>query len=192
MRFLILCLLFTANASMAHQPDLSTTMLFQRPDGNWMLQITSSLSAFQEAIKVRFPDKTYSDAQEFQKLVLAHLRENLFFCVNNDDTLQLGNAFVKMGHETSVVFEVSAVPEQISTLEAQNCSFRYIHGNQSVLILNKEGLSMKHILLNNDNAHRAHLRNLGGQLQLNDSSSASLVAPEKLIAHPVSFYDKES
>jgi hypothetical protein len=155
--WLFFLFLMPCSTGFAHQPDISTTMLSQRDDGKWMLQITSSLTAFQAEVKARFSENAYASVEDFERLVLQHIRENVFFCINQRDTLLLGNAFVKVGHETSVVFEVAGMPENIASVQAQNTSFKDIHSNQSALIILKKGFQTKHFVLNNDNAHRANL-----------------------------------
>ncbi len=162
----------------AHQPDISTTLLFQRDDGKWMLQITSSLTAFQAEVKTRFSENAYASVEDFQRLVQQHLRENVLFCLNGSDTLLLGNAFVKVGHETSVVFEVQKMPETITTVLAQNTSFKHIHRNQSALIVLKKGFPKQHFVLNDDNAQRVNLVFDGQKLVL------APAAPERSAPQP--------
>lgn len=169
--WLFFLFLMSCSTGFAHQPDISTTMLSQRDDGKWMLQITSSLTAFQAEVKTRFSENTYASVEEFEGLVLQHVRENVLFCINQRDTLQLGNAFVKVGHETSVVFEVMGMPENIASVYAQNTSFKDIHSNQSALIILKKGLPKEHFVLNNDNAHCVNLTFDGQKLCLASTAS---------------------
>jgi hypothetical protein len=155
--WLFFLFLMSCSTGFAHQPDISTTMLYQRDDGKWMLHITSSLTAFQAEVRTRFSGNAYGSVEDFERLVLQHVRKNVLFCINQRDTLQLGNAFVKVGHETSVVFEVAGMPENIASVQAQNTSFKDIYSNQSALIILEKGFPKEHFVLNNDNEHRVNL-----------------------------------
>ena len=47
-------LLFMVMSAKAHQADVSTTMLVEKEDNSWVLQISASLTAFQHEIQTHF------------------------------------------------------------------------------------------------------------------------------------------
>lgn len=138
----------------AHQPDLSATMILEQSRNNWIVQVNAPLTAFQYEIKTVL-GKTYATPEEFQKLLIEYLKANLVICFNNSDTATIRRAYVKLGHETSVVLEISGVPESIKIVYVQNAAFKDISRNQNILILAKEGFSKEQIVLNNENLHTA-------------------------------------
>lgn len=155
----------------AHQTDLSSTMLIEQADNKWSLILRASLSAFEQEIKTHFAARAYQSPEEFQALIIEHLQSNLGIIINQGSSLALQNAFVKLGHETNVVFEVVGVPSKIASLSIQNTSFQDIHHSQSALIVIKKGFDQKQFLLNADNQYTADLVVedaqfvLGGQTQ---------------------------
>ena len=49
MKYSIIILIWATcfcNKLQAHQPELSTTMLIEQPEGQWLLQVRSALTAF--------------------------------------------------------------------------------------------------------------------------------------------------
>lgn len=162
----------------AHQPDVSTTMLTELENGKWVLQVNTSLTAFQQVVRTNYPDVDYKTPEEFQELVLKHLRKNILFVFNEQDTLRLTNGFVKLGHETNVVFETSGMPDTLKSLSAKNSSFKDISRNQSALVILKTDFIRKHFVLNNANQHSISLTVDGNKLiekiPASESKSASL------------------
>lgn len=143
--------------AMAHQADISTTMLLEKSDNNWVLQIRASLTAFQYEVKEEYGDDAYQTPEEFQNLVIQHVKSNLFILFNQQDTAIIQDAFVKLGHETQVVFTLSGVPETINSAYIKNSSFKDIHRNQSALMVLKKDFPKKHFVLNDANGHAASL-----------------------------------
>ena len=140
----------------AHQPDISATMILEQSKNNWIVQVNAPLTAFQYEIKTVL-GKTYATPEEFQKLLIEYLKVNLVIYFNNKDTVTIRQAYVKLGHETSVVFEISGVPESIKNVYVQNAAFKDINRNQNILIIAKEGFSKEQFILNNENQHTATL-----------------------------------
>lgn len=153
----ILCLALNCGITYAHQADVSTTMLVEKGDNQWIVQVRSSLTAFQYQIKSQCSDSAYTTPEEFQELVANYVKDNLIICFNGQDTVTLSNGYVKIGHETNVVFEVSGTPETIHTAYVKNSSFRDIHRNQSALLILKKGFTKKQFLLTDNNNHTVNL-----------------------------------
>lgn len=163
---IILYLLGGAYTAQAHQPDVSTTLLIDRGDNNWVLQIRAALTAFQYEIKAAHGDSAYATPAEFQALVLQHVKDNIDLQFNQQDSIVLEDGFVKLGHETNVIFKVLGVPKNIHGATIKNSSFQHINRNQSALVVLKEGFAKKQFVLNNKNQHTAQLMVDGAVFEL--------------------------
>lgn len=164
--FLSLALFLCAWSAQAHQTEISSTMLVEQGNNTWVLQIRSALAAFDQTIQANYPK--YKSAEEFQALVLQHLKDNLQITFNGADNVTLQNGAVKLGHETSVVFEVLGVPENIESVYVKNSSFKSINRNQSALILLKKGFKKKQFTLSMQNDYGVHLKADNAQFTLVD------------------------
>lgn len=141
--------------SFAHNPDVSTTMLVEKENNQWILQISASLTAFQQEIKTHFAE--YKTPEEFQEMVLEHIKNNLNITFNDGQTVSLVNGIVKLGHETKVVFEMLDVPSDIKSVIVKNAAFQDIHNSKSALVLLKEGFNKEHFTLNKSNNYTIKL-----------------------------------
>tara|TARA_R110000868_G_scaffold118085_2_gene313399 strand:- start:297 stop:929 length:633 start_codon:yes stop_codon:yes gene_type:complete len=155
----------------AHQADVSTTMLVQRENGTWILQVSASLTAFQYQVKANNPDNPYKTPEEFKEMVIEHLKNNLSFVFNGNISPSLQNAQVILGHETKVVFEVVGIPENIVDVAISNSSFKGIHKNQSKLLFFKNGFQKEVFTLNDANDHSLTL--IAGQDKFTEKSKES-------------------
>ena len=156
-KILILSVLLLSFFANAHQPDTSTTMLVERENNTWVLQIKASMTAFQHEVKTHFADTPYTTPEEFKEMVLEHLKNNLQIICNSTETTQIGDGIVKLGHETNVVFEIHGIPTDMKSILVKNTAFSDIHRNQSALIILKEGINKEHFVLNNTNNHTIQL-----------------------------------
>ena len=100
----------------AHQADISTTMLVEKENGTWVLQISSSLTAFQHEIRTHFAETPYETPEEFQQMVIEHIKNNLQLSFNDSQNITLGKGDVRLGHETKVVFQVFGIPSDIKSV----------------------------------------------------------------------------
>ncbi|WP_036154471.1 hypothetical protein [Maribacter forsetii] len=141
----------------AHNPDISTTMLVEKGDGTWILQISSSLTAFQQEVRTHFTETPYNSPEEFQQMVLEHIKNNLEISYNNGSKINFGQGIVKLGHETKVVFEVFGIPSNLQSLQVTNTTFKDIGRSQSALFLFKDGFQKDQFVLNNENGHTQEL-----------------------------------
>ncbi|MGJ8745629.1 hypothetical protein [Polaribacter sp.] len=156
-KYLIIIILLFSKISFAHNPNASTIMLVEKENKTWVLQISSSLTAFQQEIKTHFAKTPYKTPEEFQQMVLEHVKNNLTIIFNDTQTIELSKGVVKLGHETKVVFEVIGVPLEIKKVFVKNSTFKDIHKNQSALLLLKSGFKKEHFILNNKNKHTLKL-----------------------------------
>lgn len=164
--FIALGLFSCSWAAQAHQADISTTMIIERDNNQWVVQISAALTAFQYEIKTHYGDSAYATPEAFQELVISHLKDNVSLSFNGKDTARIEHAYVKLGHETNVVFEISGVPADIRSADIRNSSFKDIHRNQSALVLLKKGFSKQQFLLKDANQHTANLVVNGKAFQL--------------------------
>ncbi|QWX84011.1 hypothetical protein H0I23_16420 [Cellulophaga sp. HaHaR_3_176] len=170
-KILFIGLLFFTMITKAHQADVSTTMLVEKEDNVWILQISSSLTAFQHEIKTNFTDTPYKTPEEFQEMVLKHIKSN--FSINiNGNNITLGSGIVKLGHETKVVFQVFGIPSNIQSIQVKNAAFKDINKNQSALILLKKDFSKDRFVLNNDNEHTLNLYTDGNKFKVLDANKS--------------------
>ena len=153
----LLSLLFFSISVKAHQPDISTTMLVERENNTWVIQIIASLTAFQQEVRSSFSGNPYKTPEEFKEQVLSHIKNNLKIIFNENNAIQIKKSYVKLGHETKVVFEITGVPLDINTLSVRNSAFKNIHRNQSALVILKKGISKEHFILNDANEHTLKL-----------------------------------
>ncbi len=148
----------TSITAKAHQPDVSTTMLVEKENNVWILQISASLTAFQQEIRTHYAETPYKTPDEFRQMVLEHIKKNLTIRFNKEQEITLSAGIVKLGHETKVVFEVFGVPSNIKSVYVKNTAFKEIYKNQSALVLLKDGFEKEHFILNEANDHTLSLQ----------------------------------
>lgn len=154
---LVLLVGFISLTGFAHQTETSTIVLAEKENNVWVLQISASLTAFQQEIKTHFSETPYKTPEEFQEMVLQHIQNNLHMHFNGNDHVTLSNGIVQLGHETNVVFEVIGIPVDINTVEITNTVFKDIYKNKSTLMVLKEDFTKTQFVLNNANDHRIFL-----------------------------------
>jgi hypothetical protein len=155
--FLVVVLFFTLE-SKAHQPDVSTTLLIEQSENNWILQIRAALTAFESEIEYHYGKSSYTTPEEFQDLVRKHMKDKLSVLFNGDAPISLEDGKIKLGHESSITFKISTAPISIEFLQVTNSAFSDIPRNQSALMIIKKGFTKDQFILNNDNDHTAQLR----------------------------------
>jgi len=156
----------------AHNPDVSTTMLVEKENNIWVLQISSSLTAFQQEVRTHFSETPYKTPEEFQQMVLEHIKNNLEISYNNGSKINFGQGIVKLGHETKVVFEVFGIPSNLQSLQVTNTTFKDIGRSQSALFIFKDGFSKDQFILNNENEHSLELKASGNKFVIVNQQNA--------------------
>ena len=147
--------LFVGNFAYAHQPDLSSLMIYEQ-NGKHLLIIKSSLTAFEGEIDYCFEKNAYKTPEDFQALVIKHFQKNCFLIINND-TIKCLNPRVILGHETTVFAELLNFPNNINNIYVKNTLFKDIPNNACELILSIKGLPQKQYILNKDNKQEVKL-----------------------------------
>ena len=156
-QFLSLITLLATFVGYAHQSDLSTSVFSKTADGKYVLQIISSLTAFEGEIDYLYSKNAYKTADAFNNLVIDHLKKNVFFIINEKDTLRFSNPIVILGHETKLVVELLGVPNEIKSIYFQNAMFKDMPHNQMALIMLPEGFPKEQYILENSNKQAIHL-----------------------------------
>lgn len=157
----------------AHQPDLSYSLLSKAENGKYVLQISSSLSAFEEEIIYNYSKDAYKTPKEFKELVKKYFDKNVFLIVNEKDTLKFSNPLVLLGHETKFVVEVENIPDNIKSVYYKNNMFKDMHNNQMSVIMLVDGFPNKEYVLKNGNNQTILLEFENNQWKNRDLQSLS-------------------
>mgnify|MGYP003451422948 CR=1 FL=1 len=157
----------------AHQPDLSYSLLSKTENGKYVLQISSSLSAFEEEIIYNYSKDAYKTPKEFKELVKKYFDKNVFLIVNEKDTLKFSNPLVLLGHETKFVVEVENIPDNIKSVYYKNTMFKDMHNNQMSVIMLVDGFPNKEYVLKNGNNQTILLEFENNQWKNRDLQSLS-------------------
>lgn len=154
---LLLGVILISHITFAHQPDVSNIIISKTQNGQVILQVNCSLTAFQEEVIYINGKDAYKTPEEFEALVIAHFNTSFSFIVNKKDTLQFKNTKIFLGHETKLVTEIVELPETVNMIELKNELFKDIHNNQSTVIFLLEGFPKEKHVLKQDNDHQIHL-----------------------------------
>jgi hypothetical protein len=149
-------LIFNVLVAHAHQPDLSSLMIYQQ-GGKSFLAIKSALSAFESEIEYSYPKGAYKTPTEFQELVIGHFQKKSFLVVNGD-TIKFLNPQVSLGHETTLFAELSEIPDDIESMQIKNAIFGDISHSICEVIITLKDKPQKQFLLTSENKHEAILR----------------------------------
>ncbi|AGC75893.1 hypothetical protein LX97_00575 [Nonlabens dokdonensis] len=164
---------FISTLGFAHQPEVSSTVLAQKENNVWVLQISASLTAFQQEINIHYADTPYKTPEEFREMVIEHIKNKMNLKVNGAQ-LNFTNGAVHLGHETKVIFEVQELPEDLNFIEVTNTAFEDIYNSKSFLVVLKDGVDENKFVLSKDNGYHANLLLTGNKLVQNQESQASL------------------
>ena len=134
----------------AHQPDISSFTLIEHESGQWMLQLNASMTAFQYEVRNAYGEDSYASPEAFNQLLVNHLKKQIAIQVNGEE-VTLRNGLVKLGHATTVAFELSEVPEAVTEVFVQNRGFENIHDSKVIFSIVKEGVERKQFVLNEEN-----------------------------------------
>ena len=159
----LFCLPFSAHA---HQPDLSSTILAEKAENEWVLQVRAALTAFEYEVETRYGESAYATPEEFRELVAEYLRKELLVQFNGNEATILEDGVVNLGHETTVTFRLSSPPTGIQSVILSNTGFRHIARNQSAFYIAKADLAKTQVMLNSDNGYTANLQIENGQFVL--------------------------
>lgn len=131
---MMITLLCSATA-WSHQPDLASIIISKTAEGKIILQINSSLTAFQTEVNYHYGKEAYSSPEAFRKLVIQHFAKTFSIIANENESLQFINPIVVLGHETKYVTEIKELPTALTSLQINTTFFKEIHNNQAVVAL---------------------------------------------------------
>lgn len=160
----------------AHSPKYSSTILKEQKNNEWILVVQAPLNALQYEIIAHYGESAYSTPEEFQELVINHLTENISIKINGTDAIVLQNGRVKLGHESSVTFQMVDMPGEINSLLVKNSSFQNIHKNENALVILKDGFAKNMFTLKNDNQYTAGLT-ISGNKFVQDTAAENGQSP---------------
>ncbi|MEQ8416645.1 MAG: hypothetical protein RIB71_19340 [Imperialibacter sp.] len=160
----------SATSAIAHQPDISSFTLIEKETGQWMLQLNTSMTAFQYEVRKAYCKDSYASAEEFNQLLLTHLKEQIDIRIN-DKEVTLENGMVMLGHATTVAFELYGVPDTVEEVFVANKGFQSIHRSQVIFSVVKEGLARSRFVLNTANDYQLNVSLKGNQLMIAEASS---------------------
>ncbi len=152
-----------ASTVKAHNPDISSIMLIEKEPGQWLIQLDASLSAFDQEMISVYGENAYSTPEEFKELVINHFRKQLSLSINSNN-IKFGDAFLKLGHASTLVFNLIDVPVEMIDIIIENKGFKSSHHSKSMFKLVKEGVSDEQFKLNNANNYKVELTLVDNQL----------------------------
>ncbi|MFD1551547.1 hypothetical protein DNU06_03415 [Putridiphycobacter roseus] len=155
----------------AHSPNISSTIIAQQEDQKWILQIVTSMRAFQTIFKNNLGENAYSSIEEFKKLVLSHLKNNIKIVCDDQKVINISNGKISLGHEMKVAYPLINMPNDFRKIQVSNKSFTQFHNSKSTLIILKNGVISKPLELNKNNDFQLNLKIKNNKLMVNESNS---------------------
>ncbi len=152
----LILLLLCANLVHAHEPELSSCMIYEQ-NGKTILLIRSSVTAFEGEIDLRHNKNAYNTPEAFKQLVVNDFYKNCFVIINGD-TIKLINPFINLGHETSLFAELANVPKEINQLYVRNTLFKDFRNGKCEFVLTLKDLPHLQYILSNENQLEVNLK----------------------------------
>jgi len=149
--------LLVSNVLFAHNPDFSSIIISKTENGQIVMQLNSSLTAFQQEVNYVNGEGAYASPEEFQDLVLQLFESRFAIVLNDNITLQFKNSQVFLGHETKIVSELVGLPEEINHIYLKNELFKDLYNSQSVVVFLLDEFPKEKFTLQRDNQHELNL-----------------------------------
>ena len=157
LKFLLFSMLWISTTALAHSPDFSSIIISKTENGQIVLQITSSLTAFQQEVNFVNGEGAYTSPEEFQDLVLQLFKSRFSFILNNNDTIKFKNSKVILGHETKIIAKITGITTEITSIHLKNKMFKDLHNSQSVAIFLLDGFPEEKFTLQRDNKYELNI-----------------------------------
>lgn len=137
----------------AHSPLLSTAAITKNKNNTWSVHISASLSALQLELKNRYPTIQVDSltADEFQRLVLRHLRETVTIEDSKKGAIELKNGLIKLGHQTDIRFDITGISGQPRELRVQHLGFFTLRNHYCVFTIVTPETGRTNFILQQDN-----------------------------------------
>lgn len=171
----IFLFILIANVAQAHQPDLSMLMVYQTTEGEYYLQMSSSLVAFESMVDFKYGKKSYKTPEEFKTLVIKHIGESFSMESNNSNKMSFDNEKVMLGHETKFIAEVLNMPKDINSIEIRNDVFKEMPQNQCILIFTGEKFPKQQYILSQETNNEIKLFFENGKWSLKKYEEKNLI-----------------
>ncbi len=152
----LLLLMLGFKAAYAHNPDISSMMIYEQ-NGKTILLIKSSLTAFEGEVDYLYGKDAYKTPEEFIKLVAEHFQKNCSL-IADGKRVNFTNVQVQLGHETNLFAELEDFPKSISALYVKNSFFKDMPNNKCELIIITNGLPQEQYILNQENKQEVTLQ----------------------------------
>lgn len=175
---------FYSSLAMAHQPDISSTMLADKGDGSWVLQIRAALTAFEYEVKYSNQNNEYESPEEFQALIAKLIESKMAVSINNVQ-IKLENAIVKLGHETSIMYTITGLEEDVTKIDISQKTFENIHKNRSALVIMKQGAKPQQFMLDVSNNNSAKLSYQEDEFVILNPSTVILNSPKNIWVYAI-------
>ncbi len=150
-------MLWVSTTAFAHSPDFSNIIISKTENGQIVLQLNSSLTAFQQEVNYVNGEGAYKSPEEFQDLVLQLFKSRFSLILNNNDTLRFKNSKVFLGHETKIVTEIIGIPKDVKSIHMKNKIFKDLHNSQTAVIFLLDGFPKEKFTLQRDNKHELNI-----------------------------------
>lgn len=141
----------------AHNPDFSSIIISKTENGQIVMQLNSSLTAFQQEVNYINGHGAYSSPEEFQELVLQLFTSRFSIILNKNITLKFKNSKVFLGHDTKIVSELDDLPKGTNAINLKNEMFKDLNNSQSIIIFLLEGFPKEKFKLDRDNNYEINI-----------------------------------
>ncbi|SIS84612.1 hypothetical protein SAMN05421766_104341 [Zobellia uliginosa] len=164
-----LCSLFAS----AHSSQIATMTLAQDQENNWTLHISSSFNGFRSQLIQNYPDLQMDalSADEFQKLVITYVKDNILLKANSDFTGELKEGAIKMGHQTDLKFRVVGLPSALTTLQVKLKGFKQNSKHNTVFKIIDQADSSENFVIKKDNQFTVQVEKINGHFQTKGEES---------------------
>ncbi|WP_276167910.1 hypothetical protein [Zobellia alginiliquefaciens] len=172
----ILISFYTLSAS-AHSSQIATMTLAQDQQNNWSLHISSSFNGFRNQLIQNFPDIKVDDlsADDFQKLVIAYVKDNIVLNGNSGFIGELREGAIKMGHQTDLKFRVTGLPNKLSTLQVKLKGFSEASKHNTVFKIIDPTVTSKNFVIKKDNQFAVSIEKANGAFQIKGQEENLLI-----------------
>ncbi|MUH35693.1 hypothetical protein D9O36_07570 [Zobellia amurskyensis] len=162
----VLC--FCSLFAHAHSSQIATMTLAEDQQNNWTLHISSSFDGFRYQLAQNYPDIKTDElsADEFQKLVINYVKDNILLNANSGFIGELREGAIKIGHQTDLKFRVAGLPNDIKTLRVQLKGFAETSKHNTVFKIVDHADTSKNFVIKKDNQFTIQIEKSNGQFQV--------------------------
>ncbi|SHJ76520.1 hypothetical protein [Pseudozobellia thermophila] len=170
--FVLLMCVFCPFAN-AHNPQIATMTLAQDPQGHYTLHISSAFDGFRNRLIGNYPeiDVDGLTSNEFQKLLVQYLRENISIRGNYDYTAVLGEGAIRLGHQTDIKFKLTGLPEEPTRLQVKLKGLDEASNHHTIFKITGGANGSKNFVLKKANGFEVSIKNTNGTFEQVDNDS---------------------